>query len=85
MNQTSNIGHIGRLNYVLDGIYVSRSVISYTHRFANSNRIMVLVFLGFMIMKNWIEKYIDMIINGPLPTIDENTGKIIMVKSEDIK
>jgi len=28
----------------------------------------------------WIDEYIDMIINGPLPSIDVDTGEVIMQK-----
>lgn len=46
-----------------------------------------------MIMNdNWIDKYIYTIINGPLPTIDVDTGEVIMQvkidgvwQNEDIK
>ncbi|KKN69809.1 hypothetical protein LCGC14_0437550 [marine sediment metagenome] len=30
--------------------------------------------------KNWIDNYIGIILNGPLPTIDEDTGEVIMVQ-----
>ena len=28
---------------------------------------------------NWIDKYIHQIVYGPLPTIDVDTGEIVMV------